>query len=792
MKIAPEALRWAERAIARLREGLFAGTVGTRPPGRPLQAPTLAAPLPAEHRPAPPPASMVAVAGAAGRIEISFQPQPAPVPRATYSPAARAVGLRTDAGNFWQPREWSGQVGGLQLREGMLYVGSGLAGLSRWRAPIEPALIDPSLPVACERPDHFGQLMTYWPSYSNIPASCRAAYLTWLAGGRSDPTAGIGYVFLFFYGLERRVLVDAFQSPLAKQETASLLDELRRLLRLYGGNRSFRGYAMSFLRAAKLLHEGVDPETLAPPPEPSAGAGWLDLKIGLGAFAASGAPVAAEWALAWLTSLPEVNHRRAAQRCSDDFARLFLLRYRDAFGSGGGIKLRQRRTRLTAHYSAASPSFEGPIRLPLPDLPDIDLTAPPTRLCELGNRVLDELAPYSRWIGRTGDTESPAALALLPADLMASHESPLVRSFMNWIDTMIDGPARGVVGLAELADHWPARTAGRFRRADAEVLASFLATRGYGVEPDARVTSFSPAKVRHLAFFRSPQAADAAVNETPSQAEALLLLAATVHDGTTPLTVRCGRQLGSCLAERWALTSAQLARLEARRLRLVSSPPSLIEAKRRIQGLGEREKADLAGALIHLATAYGQVESADLPQLSNIYRLLGLPSRQLYSDLHAVLCAGKVDAGPITVIEGERASAGYTLPPQAAHRGAPALDDARIRETLTETDQLQGLLASIFNETAGDSGPIALAARKDDYSLLGLDASHSALLHFLSSRATWKKQQVERLTRALGLLPDGALEVINEAAFAAFGEAALEGDDPVEVRTDLIGDKRHG
>jgi hypothetical protein len=51
--------------------------------------------------------------------------------------------------------------------------------------------------------------MGYWPLYSGIDPASRAAYLHWLTGGRKAPEAYIGYVFLFFYGIERRVLVDA-------------------------------------------------------------------------------------------------------------------------------------------------------------------------------------------------------------------------------------------------------------------------------------------------------------------------------------------------------------------------------------------------------------------------------------------------------------------------------------------------------------------------------------------------------------------------------------------------------
>ena len=39
---------------------------------------------------------------------------------------------------------------------------------------------------------------------------------------------------------------------------------------------------------------------------------------------------------------------------------------------------------------------------------------------------------------------------------------------------------------------------------------------------------------------------------------------------------------------------------------------------------------------------------------------------------------------------------------------------------------------------------------------------------------------------SLGLLPDGALEVVNEAAFDACGSAVSAGDDPVEIDGDVV------
>src|SRR5690606_24013446 len=107
--------------------------------------------------------------------------------------------------------------------------------------------------------------MDYWPSYSKVTPSARAGYLKWLQGGRRDPDAYIGYVFLFFYGIERRVLHDAQHSSAAATEVPALVQEVKDLLRVYGSNSSFRGYATRFLDLVEVTQGSFDTARVSPP-----------------------------------------------------------------------------------------------------------------------------------------------------------------------------------------------------------------------------------------------------------------------------------------------------------------------------------------------------------------------------------------------------------------------------------------------------------------------------------------------------------------------------------------------
>lgn len=75
-------------------------------------------------------------------------------------------------------------------------------------------------------------------------------------------------MFLFFYGLERRILVDAVANATAKADIPAIKQEVRRLLAIYSDNGSFRHYALQFL--AYVESESVEPAIYKKPP-PAAG-----------------------------------------------------------------------------------------------------------------------------------------------------------------------------------------------------------------------------------------------------------------------------------------------------------------------------------------------------------------------------------------------------------------------------------------------------------------------------------------------------------------------------------------
>lgn len=309
----------------------------------------------------------------------------------------------------------------------MVYVGRGLQAVDR--SATEPALINLTLSVRASKPDHAGSTLGYWPSYDSITPAARAAYLSWLAGGRSAPDTQIGYVFLFFYGLERRALIDIAADPSLRWELPLLKAEVQRLDALYGASSSFGSYASRFLAVLDLQNSNAErPE---PPPliKEHRYEVPMSLTVEIGSFAVDGQPVPPDWALAWAWYHSEIYLRTPATRCPEEFAALFKARYTKTHKDG--ITVRPTKQLIELDYYAASAGIQN-VSLSA-NVPDVIMAAVPKRqLTKIVDSVTEDLDPYSRFVGRNpDDRHSLSAAALLPEDL-TGEPGPELAELLAW------------------------------------------------------------------------------------------------------------------------------------------------------------------------------------------------------------------------------------------------------------------------------------------------------------------------------------------------------------------------
>jgi tellurite resistance protein len=717
----------------------------------------------------------------AARAVVPVAPSP-PLPAvAPARPAPRAAGPGALA--RWVPAEERIAVAGRELPGGMLYVGTELKCVAG--GGVEPALINPKL-RAGSPPRHDGQGMSYWPSYSEIPTECRAAYLDWLAGGRQAPGAYIGYVFLFFYGLERRALLDLRQGQGDPREFEAITREVQRLLEIHGGNASFRRYGTAFIEALVALRAARgdvgDIEALM------AGSAALPVRYAVSRFAREQKPLPPQLALAWVMEEGELSPRTPATRCPREFRQLFAHRYHKVHGAG--LIVSPTKSTLRLAYKPASASFLGEIQLPTANLPKPS-SQPLRSLRALVEECTEALEPYSRWLGRRAEGEAGlAAVALLPPELAADHPSEDVRTLRRTLEQQLEkqGGESALLDGAELLCYLPGGASDKPTKSAAVLLLQAIERVGFAIEPDPRFGGPAPASGEQIVIFRPGPDAPMAPSASYAAATALLHLAAVVAFADGSASDSEQQRLEGHLESSLELAPGERTRLRAHLRWLLTTRPGLTGMKKRLAALEPAVRQTLGRFAISVAGADGHVSAEEMKTLGRIYTLLGLDSDELYSHVHAAGTPGGPPpaTGPVTVQPASPAARGFALPsaPQTQQTApeksstALTLDMAAVQARLAETAAVSSLLGSIFTE---DEPPTPAQPVVDSKAIAGLDMAHSALLQALAERPAWSRAEFEQLSAKLGLMPDGAFDSLNEAALEKCGEIVLEGEDPIEL-----------
>ena len=708
--------------------------------------------------------------------------------RRSAAPINRPRAARGIPTNWVSPGQ-SISVAGFTLPGGMLYVGSTLFcsdGTS------EPAQIDPQLPVDTQPVNPEERLFGYWPRYDEISKSARKAYLIWLAGGRRDPNANIGYVFLFYYGLERRVLVDAQSDPAAAAEIPQILGEIVRLQSLYA-NSSFQRYSADFVDYLASKDASARMYLQNPPPSTNSRGLPLPLRIGLGQSAIDDHSVPPAWALAWVRSDANVHLPTAAKRCTSQFDAQFRQLYAQRLGEG--LRLAVNRTKLKINYRAASGGLSSrTFSAAIGDLPDVTAVITPVKKLQA---IVDESAAsldaYSRYIGRHADKEqSLEATLLLPHALWSES----IKDAVQRIDQRV-GDGMLVIEVGDIVSAFGGSAS--VTRERLKALVQSLQSRGIGVEPDVLAGAKIPKSEDSVVLFRLTRVEGTGIADSAAGYEALAVmldLAITLANADGKISGREVQFLNRQV-DAWSHVGVGAQRRLRARLRLgIVYPPALASLKSRIEPLPDDAKSALAKLLSALALADGKLSPAAVKHLEKVYRLLGIERTVLYNELHAA--SATLDGKGLTASRSPPPIAPLVTPTRspgtAPFISGIKLDPARIAALQIETERVTAMLSRVFVDQETVTAPVVEPTEEMQSSdgneqstiLLGLDTEHSAFLRTLLTRPSWSRAELDDIAADMELMLDGALERINEAALDTYENRIAEGDDPIEIAQDLL------
>ncbi len=689
-------------------------------------------------------------------------------------------GLTANCDDYWVPSGRSVQLYGFEIG-GLIYFGSGLKAVAK--DEVEPALVNPKLAIGREAGDCHIRLLSYWPSYYDAALDARLAYLNWLSTGRSAPQADIGYVFLYFYGLERRALHDAMSSQKAKEEIPQIRDEIQRLLSIYGGNGSFRAYAGSLLNLLKAREAEKSSFSIASA-SLSHGEMTFEHLLCLAKHCAERRPLPAELAFIWMKENPGYRLRSPAFRLPEEFEKLFIAKYTERFGDG--MILPAIEAKLSIAHKTASPTFgyRGDVFSASTDLPDIrTLTEPLPMLAEIAEDCCDRLASYSRMMDKKA-TDAGTILRL-PSILWPDQQRQKLGQLVQLI------PKTGepyITSFRSFRSYLP--DIGEIDRRDILEIYRLLEEIDLGIQPDVRYGGTIPSADEQVAVFTLPKRKAVKGEQSSDYVAAALALrlsaAAALADGVVSDTEKSflERELDS-----WSyLGLDERVRLRAALELFLIAPPKITGLKKHIEQLDHDARELLADFISNVVRVDSVIDPREVASLEKLYKLLGLDIQKLYSRMHL----GAME--PVSITGPRSRGEGYKIPDPAVDmpQNRIRLDQQKIELLQRDTERVSGILSRIFvdDEGIGVAGPesniTGLQGDEADQTLMGLALADSSFLRFLLTRPQWPRAELEQLASGRKLFLDGTLESINERSYNLFDKPLFEGQDPILLDADIV------
>lgn len=674
----------------------------------------------------------------------------------------------TKGNDAWRPKGSSVTVKGRTI-EGMVYVGPApLVGQSRQKSR---AHINPALSVASQPADPENSGMSYWPSYSEISPMARATYLDWLSGGKQDQKYDPGFLFLYFYGLERRYFMDA-PSDMEKRE---IIDEVARLAQLYDGQRSIQRYLGLFLDVTNM--ECRKPGVQVPPLKP----GYelpLSTRIYLGRTLQSGDPLSADWLLSWWYCWQDRRMRTPASRCRIEFEALFRHLFTGRYPKGMAVKPPKKR--LKASYAAASNEFVIDISTngDSGNLPDVSALTRPLKLAQvIADEAMATLDKYSRFIGRSPEgAGSMEARALLPKALWGSTQSVEIDALVTWAEMIVakDGILPVLDLLLKLEGEIPEKVSKRRLVGAADALASL----GYGMAPDPRYGLRAPKIDEPVILFRLPHGPAELDLVSDAYRDSLLLigLGTFIAQSDGQVVTLEEASLAQHIVERADLSDTELARLKANLIWLMAVPPDLQLFRAKLKAADKSHADVIRKTVVMMAIADDVIRPEEVRGIEWVYKTMGLDASLVYSDLHG----GAPRDEPVLVREARPETDGEEIRPET-HDKKTGLNTERIAAIRLDTERVSLVLGDIFSDD--EPGEELDETCSDVFD--GLDTQHTRFLTELLERSTWTVQDFEVLAARHDVFPSGALETINEWCCERYEEMLIDEYDGYEINAEL-------
>lgn len=655
-----------------------------------------------------------------------------------------------------------------------------------YKGAFDASLVDGSLSVASQTSPRC-QPLPYWPTYYDASPEQRKAYLDWLIGGRCDPKVELGYVFIYFYGLERRVLVD-------QEDFVSVANEMIRLQPIYGASNSFRSYSARLMWLSLYLQSrqvDVSQELLERAIESTIR--WTDELIDylLAIFVSVARPIPAKLAI-----LIAKNDRRSTSsvivsRHEEQFSKLFESKFCERFPDGFYLKTSRQSKKIAYHPASGSLLRNFGWQDKLPTIPNaMKITSQFKPVVEIWEQCIVDLKTYSRVHRKSDGVITGEVYEALPPELR-EDDHPEFDSWLEIWERHVNAEGWPLVPISELAKLKRIEPRARLTKTQSKRIAQTAKAIGIGFVPDFEVTNRNYSWDEKVCLFFEEANADRN-NASYKPASALLRLGVSIAAADGNIDKVEMDFIDNHIEESFNLSDADSRRLECLTYLLSKCPDADNSITKSIcENLSQTNRKLVGEFLVGIASADQVLHPGEIRALKRVYRILEIPP----SELDDLLSRSAICNSPA-----EKTSA-----PIAEEKDLH-LDMNAIAQIMTETREVSRLL----QEAMGDGEPNEQGAavggdnsndqsdsesrqesvEEQDETLKSqfsdLPIRYHGFLRTVMTQPTWDAAQLESIARENGQMLGGIVEAINEWSYEKFEDWLIEEGPEYHIRNEIL------
>jgi len=652
--------------------------------------------------------------------------------------------------------EWYGigktlSIHGLTIANPMAYVGSTIH---------EPSLIAPKLRVS---PSPSVEELPYWPSYRQMSPGQRWNYLKWLEGGRRG-SADTGFLFVFFYGLERR-LTGPKSDQLPLDERKLILSEIRALCDHYPDNYSFHHYCSRLEQSQwSSIPELVRFSSF------SEGLRLFDDEVFVFAISCLShhkRPFTTDHAMEWFDTECVSVSKVAASRCRQEAKLLFKRRIPKLIGDG--IILGPGKSNLPISYMPANMSLRiGKATRSIPRALEAQKIV--NQLRALALTCFEDLTPTAKMIGTEPTVISRnRASFLLPSEIR--HLSQPALALSKSLARLVNVKPYPTLSSVQEEIGIGADPLKKLEIPIFEVCSEL----GFIVEPDPRFGVVSGSQIETVAIAKCLGNPSKEVSKKASGALRASLLVASVlrtTEGDSPLPSDI---IVSTVADAFDLKPGEGQRVEVFVAWLAENNPKV--TKPAILAMDEEFRENAKRVLLSVVRRSARVTAPVIKALATVLTAWGWTENEVYSQLH--------EEEPVLIVR-EKDGKRYGIPkqPSANLDSAPIINRQKLREQQEHTKTASQLLGDVFSEP---EIPVPVVASEPSESQEQVMRTIiSALVPGELSKADWLS-----LASSHGIASGALLERLNDYAIEKCGDPLIVGGAPFEVEEDILIELQH-